>query len=240
MSITKVIYIEVRNPDKDTWNLYHHIVKQDLVNDKDKYSNIININGTNYVNIIKHYKEGVIRDILSDYDYRFNCRNFPNNMSDELKDIIDRETDPKEIFNISYATFYELENQVIEKKIVFENKFNEIKSKYQDQSKFDELNEKLNLLLRVSCRRCLRDEGYHDNLYKEMDNYVSKNCNNSSPSKIYTKLPENEYNAIIEDYEDLLNNFTFFLEYIRNIYYLIEYSHSNISKHDIRLVYYSE
>ena len=240
MSVTKVIYIEVRNPDNDTWNLYHHIVKQDLVNDKDKYENIININGTNYVNIIKHYKEGVVRDVLSDYDYRFNFRNFPNNMSDELKDIIDRESDSAEIFNISYATFYELENQVIEKKIIFENKFNEIKNKYQDQSKFDELNEKLNFLLKVSCNQCLREEGYHSKLYKDMDNYVSKNCNNSSPSKIYTKLPENEYNAIIEDYEDLLNNFTFFLEYIRNIYYLIEYSRSNISKHDIRLVYYSE
>lgn len=240
MSVSKVIYIEVRNPDNDTWNLYHHIVKQDLVNDKDKYENIININGTNYVNIIKHYKEGVVRDVLSDYDYRFNFRNFPNNMSDELKDIIDRESDSTEIFNISYATFYELENQVIEKKIIFENKFNEIKNKYQDQSKFDELNEKLNFLLKVSCNQCLREEGYHSKLYKDMDNYVSKNCNNSSPSKIYTKLPENEYNAIIEDYEDLLNNFTFFLEYIRNIYYLIEYSRSNISKHDIRLVYYSE
>lgn len=240
MSVTKVIYIEVRNPDNDTWNLYHHIVKQDLVNDKDKYENIININGTNYVNIIKHYKEGVIRDVLSDYDYRFNFRNFPNNMSNELKDIIDRESDSAEIFNISYATFYELENQVIEKKIIFEDKFNEIKSKYQDQSKFDELNEKLNFLLKVSCNQCLREEGYHSKLYKDMDNYVSKNCNNSSPSKIYTKLPENEYNSIIEDYEDLLNNFTFFLEYIRNIYYLIEYSRSNISKHDIRLVYYSE
>lgn len=240
MSVSKVIYIEVRNPDNDTWNLYHHIVKQDLVNDKDKYENIININGTNYVNIIKHYKEGVVRDVLSDYDYRFNFRNFPNNMSDELKDIIDRESDSTEIFNISYATFYELENQVIEKKIIFEDKFNEIKNKYQDQSKFDELNEKLNFLLKVSCNQCLREEGYHSKLYKDMDNYVSKNCNNSSPSKIYTKLPENEYNAIIEDYEDLLNNFTFFLEYIRNIYYLIEYSRSNISKHDIRLVYYSE
>lgn len=240
MSVSKVIYIEVRNPDNDTWNLYHHIVKQDLVNDKDKYENIININGTNYVNIIKHYKEGVVRDVLSDYDYRFNFRNVPNNMSDELKDIISKEIESTEIFNISYATFYELENQVIEKKIIFEDKFNEIKNKYQDQSKFDELNEKLNFLLKVSCNQCLREEGYHSKLYKDMDNYVSKNCNNSSPSKIYTKLPENEYNAIIEDYEDLLNNFTFFLEYIRNIYYLIEYSRSNISKHDIRLVYYSE
>ena len=84
-------YIEFKNGDK--WNLVSILAPKEKLN-YDGYKRFLNLDGTEYHLTYENWKQGIVRDIFSThgwYDAPFTSRGFPNDMSDELKNLLEEE-----------------------------------------------------------------------------------------------------------------------------------------------------
>ena len=95
MSSCSVIYIEYRKSDKDEWKLLKsYIPLEDYreVNSSSPYEDaVLNIGGSEFFvsKVIEKY--GIVRDFLNDPNKEFNNRGFPEDLSEELKNILDKQ-----------------------------------------------------------------------------------------------------------------------------------------------------
>lgn len=84
-------YIEFKKDNK--WNLVSILTPREKLS-YSECKRFLNINGTEYHLTYENWKQGTVRDILSThgwYDAPFTGRGFPNDMSDELKNLLEEE-----------------------------------------------------------------------------------------------------------------------------------------------------
>lgn len=84
-------YIEFKKDDK--WNLVSTLTPKEKLRYSD-YMEFLDINGTEYHLTYECCKQGIIRDIFSTYgwyDIPFTDRGFPDDMSNELKNLLEEE-----------------------------------------------------------------------------------------------------------------------------------------------------
>lgn len=95
MSSCSVIYIEYRKSDKDEWKLlksYMPLEDYKEVNSNPPYEDaVLNVGGSEFFisRVIEKY--GIVRDFLNDPNKKFNNRGFPEDLSVELKSILDKQ-----------------------------------------------------------------------------------------------------------------------------------------------------
>lgn len=84
-------YIEFKKDDK--WNLVSILTPKEKLS-YDGYKRFLDVNGTEYHLTYENWKQGTVRDIFSThgwYNAPFTSRGFPNDMSDELKNLLEEE-----------------------------------------------------------------------------------------------------------------------------------------------------
>lgn len=84
-------YIEFKKDDR--WNLVSILTPKEKLSYND-YKKFVDVNGTEYHLTYECCKQGIIRDIFSNYgwcDAPFTDRGFPDDMSDELKNLLKEE-----------------------------------------------------------------------------------------------------------------------------------------------------
>lgn len=84
-------YIEFKKDDK--WNLVSILTPRDKINYAE-CKRFLNLDGTEYHLTYENWKQGTVRDIFSThgwYDAPFTSRGFPNDMSEELKSLLEEE-----------------------------------------------------------------------------------------------------------------------------------------------------
>lgn len=84
-------YIEFKKDDK--WNLVTILTPREKINYAE-CKRFLNLDGTEYHLTYENWKQGTVRDIFSShgwYNTKFTSRGFPNDMSDELKNLLEEE-----------------------------------------------------------------------------------------------------------------------------------------------------
>lgn len=230
----KNIYIEVKNPKTNQWELFHQYAKLSLLdgglfnsNNDGSYSvNIICSGDEQYKDIICKTVQGSVRDYLDDSFTDLSNRGLPKDISKELSNsICIDEYD----YNISYATIEEIINDLSAKIDEYNNKLQKIKNTKTQYENLDIINKKLNLLLDASSSIIWSTCGVSTG--QLMDKRLNK------LKTIEPNISPNDYEDEIAELEELIEDYEFVEHFINSIYFMVEYNYSHIKQSDIRLVH---
>jgi hypothetical protein len=230
----KNIYIEVKNPKTNQWELFHQYAKLSLLgeglfnaNNDGSYSvNIVCSGDEQYKDIICKTVQGSVRDYLDDSFTDLSNRGLPKDISKELSNsICIDEYD----YNISYATIEEIINDLSHKIDEYNNKLQKIKNTKTQYENLDVINKKLDLLFKASSSIIYSTCGYITG------EYMDKQFNNVKT--IEPNINPNDYTDEIAELEELIEDYEFVEHFINSIYFMLEYNYPRIKQSDVRLVH---
>lgn len=233
MASYKIIYIETKNEKTGKWELFHQFGKLENISDiyKSEYrnKNIVQINGIDYVDLVYDSYQGSIRDVLSSNDLGYNKRNFPNDISDELKNIFDKDKELKVYgYDYSYATLSELKSKTEALKTKYVNDKENFKARIKDQDSSKEISKKLDTIV-----------NYISNIIPN-GNQLKEDLNIINKTEEAENFSKADIDFILDDFDDVIEDYNIMLEYLNGVERMVNYAYTYFSENNIRLVYYTE
>ena len=229
MSSCSIIYVEYKDKIDEKWHLLQSYVPLnnriwERENPEDNQENTITLNENKFYisSVIEKY--GIIRDLLNDPRKQFNNRGFPEDLSKELKEILDKQQD--EITKL---------NKSDERENIINNDWRYGKS----WCFLTELENVISESFRISEKNLINEE-FSNELYK-IDSKLDYICN-----KLFPDIKkENEQKTNVDDIDSSLLDELDDLIYARGFCYsiseLIKFITGNYPfENNIRIIYYTE
>lgn len=229
MSRTSVMFIEYRSTSSGPWKWLCPLMPADEVCwSNDEPTHMVDINGNDlkvpYKKVYELSKQGTIRDMFNDDDVEFNGRGWPSDMSPELRDYIDKNTDQFDgIWGKSHATLSEISACIDAQK----KKWETYKQEYISKKDNISIHEKLGYIIKfLAGSKDLEQLKY---FCTELEH--KENMGDESDEEYYDYL--GEYNELIDDY-------VFAGSFINGITQIVDFcTNSWTDDTDIRLIYFT-